>query len=184
MDTGVRELNFILIGIPGSGKSTLGKKAADALGMKFYDTDTAASGHVHSEKKASTFSQFASEFVKAEKVVVREIAKSAENAIIATGAETALFEYNVQVLRPIGRFIYIKRDPDRMLEEIQKEFVPDPEALNAHDVRELMVHIYRDKIPEYENLADLIVENDGDEAAGLEKLTKLIRSEQNPGGNS
>jgi shikimate kinase len=175
LDTGVRRLNFILIGIPGSGKTTLGKKAADALGMKFYDTDTVTSERVRSEKKASTFSQFTSEFVKAEKVVVQEIAKSAENAIIATGAETALFEYNVQALRQTGRFIYIKRDPDRMLEEIREQFVPDPESPNAHDMRELMVHIYRDKIPEYEKLTDLVMENDGDEAAGLEKLTKIIR---------
>jgi shikimate kinase len=171
-------VNFILIGIPGSGKTTLGKKAADALGMKFYDTDVVASDRVRSEKKPQTFSQFTSEFVGAEKAVVREIAESAENAIIATGAETALFEYNARALRQTGRFIFIKRDPDRMLEEIRKKFVPVPDKPDTHDIRELMVHMYKNAIPEYEKLADVVMENDGDETAGLEKLTQIIRSEQ------
>jgi shikimate kinase len=174
-------LNFILIGIPDSGKTTLGEKAAEILGMKFYDTDAVASERIYSEKKGLSFSQFTSEFVRAEKAVIQEIAKSAEDAVIATGAETTLFEYNAQELRQIGRFIYIKRDPDRMLDEIRKEFVPRPEAPNTHDVRELMVKMYRDAMPEYEKLADFIMENDGDEAAGVEKLTKIIRSEQNRG---
>ncbi|MDR2768462.1 MAG: hypothetical protein LBB82_09090 [Treponema sp.] len=173
-------MNFILIGIPGSGKTTLGKKAADVLGMEFYDTDAAASDRVRPGKKILTVSRFTSELVKAEKIVVKKIAKNAKNAVIATGAETVLFDYNMQALRRIGRFIHIKRDPDRMIREIQKEFTPNPEEPNAHDVRELMVHIYRDEIPEYEELADFTLENDGDEAAGLEKLTNIIRSEQNP----
>jgi shikimate kinase len=174
-------LNFILIGIPGSGKTTLGGKAAEVLGMKFYDTDAVASERVYSEKTVSSLSQFSSEFVRAEKAVIQEIAKSAEDAVIATGAETALFGYNAQELRQTGRFIYIKRDPDRMLDEIRKEFAPRPETPDKHDMRELMVKMYRDAMPEYEKLADFIMENDGDEAAGVEKLTKIIRSEQKRG---
>jgi adenylate kinase family enzyme len=37
-------LNFILIGMPGSGKTT--------LGMRFYDTDVSASDHIRSELRS------------------------------------------------------------------------------------------------------------------------------------
>jgi shikimate kinase len=125
----------------------------------------------------SSFFRFTSEFPAAEKAVVRCIVKEAENAIIATGAETALSKENVETLRQAGRFIHIKRDPDRMLNEIKEKFIPDPERPEVRDGNELMVYIYRDMMPEYEKLADFTVENDGDEQAGLEKLIKIIRAE-------
>ncbi|MDR2052729.1 MAG: hypothetical protein LBP80_04870 [Treponema sp.] len=99
-------MNFILIGVPDSGKSTLGKKAADALGMCFYDTDKVVTERVNSKHQGLSFFQLMSEFQPAEEAVVRDIAKKAKNAIIATGAETVLSANNVQTLRGAGRFIY------------------------------------------------------------------------------
>jgi shikimate kinase len=169
-------VNFILIGIPNSGKTTLGKKAADALGMNFYDTDISASDRIRTEDETPSFFQFTRAFVAAEETAVRQIAKTAKNAIIATGAETALSASNVQVLRQAGRFIHLKRDPDRMLREIRKKHPPRPEAPNVHDMNELMVLAYKKMIPEYEKLADFTVENDSGRDAGLEKLIKTIRA--------
>jgi shikimate kinase len=54
-------MNYILIGMPNSGKSTLGKKAADALGMQFYDTDKLATDYVLSIYETPSFFEFAEE---------------------------------------------------------------------------------------------------------------------------
>jgi shikimate kinase len=171
-------MNFILIGAPDSGKSTLGKKAADALGMCFYDTDKVVTERVSSTHQGLSFFRLMGEFRPTEEAVVRDIAKEAKNAIIATGAETALSANNVQTLRRAGRFIYIKRDMDRMLEEIREKFIPDPARPEVMDAKELSVHLYRELIPEYEKLADFTLENDGDEKSGLEKLINIIRTER------
>jgi shikimate kinase len=170
-------MNFILIGPPNSGKTTLGKKAAEALGMWFYDTDMAAADRVCSGDQAPSFFQFLREFSAAEEAAVRRIVKKAANAIIATGADTALSPKNVQVLQRCGRFIHIKRDPDSMLDEIKKRGPVNPEKPEVKDMDELKVYLYRDLIPEYEKLADFTLENDSDEEAGLEKLVKIIRAE-------
>jgi shikimate kinase len=170
-------MNYILIGMPDSGKSTLGKKAAAVLGLQFYDTDKLAMDYIRSKYQSPSYFDFRREIFAAEAAVVRRVAKEAKNAIIATGAETALSIKNVQVLRKSGRFIYIKRDPDLMLKEILERFVPDPARPEMHDARELGVHLYRNILPEYERLADITLENDSGEEVGLETLIKIIRTE-------
>jgi shikimate kinase len=177
-------MNYILIGMPNSGKSTLGKKAADTLGMQFYDTDKLATDYVLSIYETPPFFEFASEILAAEEIVVQKLVKEAENAIIATGAETALNEKNVQALKNAGRFIYIKRDPDLMLKEILKKYVPDPKRPEVRNADELSVYFYRNILHQYEDAADIIVENDCGEESGLEALVKTIRAETAPIGNS
>jgi shikimate kinase len=171
-------MNFILIGPPNSGKTTLGEKAAEALGMQFYDTDRAAMDRMRSRKRELSHFRFLDEFLAAEEAAVRRIAKKAANAIIATGAETALSPKNALVLQRCGRFIHIKRDPDRMLDEIRKRGPVNPEKPEIRDMDELGVYLFRDLIPDYEKLADFTVENDGGVEAGLEKLVKLIQAER------
>ncbi|MDR0719713.1 MAG: hypothetical protein LBF78_08770, partial [Treponema sp.] len=124
-----------------------------------------------------SFLHFAREFRLAEEAVVGRIAEEAANAIIATGAETVLLEKNVQALRRSGRFIYIKRDPDRMIKKMQERFVPNPKEPETQSTNALRVFLYKEVMSEYEKLADLVVENDGDEEAGLEKLIKAIKAE-------
>jgi shikimate kinase len=177
-------LNFILIGAPNSGKSTLGKKAADQLGMRFYDTDRSAADHIHFDNQDSMFFQLLHEFPAAEQVVVREIAQEAENAVIATGADTVLSPQNAQVLRKCGLFIHIKRDLDRILEEAQKHVIRKPGQPERRDANELMVYLYREVMPDYEKLADFTLENYGDEETGLAKLVELIQTNQQTPSNN
>jgi shikimate kinase len=171
-------MNFILIGIPNSGKTTLGEKAAAALGMRFYDTDAAASERIYSQYRSPSYSQFLHAFRAAEEAAVREIAGKAENAVISTGSETALSKNNVQALRQSGRFIHIKRNPDLIRKDLVENFIPNPKKPEeTREKNELMIQIYMNMLPEYEKLADFTVENDGDEAAGLAKLVKIIWAE-------
>jgi shikimate kinase len=172
--------------MPGSGKTTLGKKAAAALGMQFYDTDVFASDQIRAEfrsrpqtegQEASFFFYFRNKIETTEKTVVERIAREAANAVIATGAETTLSPDNAQVLRSAGRFVYIKRDPDLMLKEIKEKFIPDTKNPKVRNWKEFLVYEYHDALPEYERLADFTVENDSGVEAGLEKLIEIIRAE-------
>jgi shikimate kinase len=169
-------LNFILIGTPNSGKTTLGKRAADQLGMRFYDTDLSTTEHVRGSNEESMFFKLLHEFRAAEQAVVQRIAKEAENAVIATGAETVLSPQNTQVLRKCGLFIHIKQDMDRVLEEAKKHAISKPGQPDSRDANELMVHLYREVMPDYEKLADFTLENYGDKETGLAKLVEIIQA--------
>jgi shikimate kinase len=167
-------LNFILIGTPNSGKTTLGKKAANALGMQFYDIDVEVTNHIAAMEKNPSFSRFLEEFRWVQDLIVRRITRKAENAIIATGAETALSPKNAQALRQCGTFIHIKREPDRLFREAGKK---GPARSATRNANKLGAELYRDLMPEYEKLADFTLENNGDEESGLKGLITIIQSQ-------
>jgi shikimate kinase len=175
--TGGLKLNFILIGTPNSGKTTLGKKAASALGMRFYDIDVEVANHIAAVQSDPSFSNFLREFLGVQELIVRRIARKAENAIISTGAETTLSQKNVQALRRCGRFILIKREPDRMSRETRKKRAANPAKSGGWNATEAGARLYKDLMPEYEKLADFTLENNGDEDSGLKGLVTIIQSQ-------
>jgi hypothetical protein len=64
-----------------------------------------------------------------------------------------------------------------MLKEIQEKFISDPKRPEVRNGNEFMFLAYLEILPEYEKLADLTLENDGDEETGFEKLVKIIQAE-------
>ncbi|MBQ6824834.1 MAG: hypothetical protein IJP27_09280, partial [Clostridia bacterium] len=107
--------NIVLIGMPGSGKSTVGSRLAAALGRPFYDTDallTARAGAAPSEIILQKGEKY---FRDLESAVILEEAAPLTGAIIATGGGAVLREENVRNLKRNGRVFFL----DRPLEEIR-----------------------------------------------------------------
>ncbi len=105
--------NIVLTGMPGSGKSTIGKLLADKMGADFIDTDEEI---IKKEKKSipEIFSLIGEEgFRKIEAEVIRTIA-TRQNAVIATGGGAILNPTNVEYLKQNGKIYFI----DRSLENI------------------------------------------------------------------
>ncbi|MBR2480037.1 MAG: hypothetical protein IKB56_01885 [Clostridia bacterium] len=101
--------NLVLIGMPGSGKSTYGRLIARALNKEFYDTDKvfeetfgATPKDIILEKGESTFRDMESE------VVASLSAKL--GVVIATGGGAVLRENNRKLLRANGTVLFIDRD--------------------------------------------------------------------------
>lgn len=100
--------NVVLIGMPASGKSTVGKLLSEKLGRKFIDTD------ILIEEKAKKsipeiFSEYGERgFREIEAEVIRE-ASAITGAVIATGGGAVLREDNVDALKRNGRLYFIDR---------------------------------------------------------------------------
>lgn len=121
--------NLVLIGMPASGKSTVGRELARLLSKKFIDTDTLI------EKRANkTITKIFKEcgeagFRRLESEIIKETA-SENGAVIATGGGAVLNRQNVDLLRENGRIFFIDRPLDSLLP------TPDrPLALNAEEIR-------------------------------------------------
>lgn len=102
-----------LIGYMGTGKTTLGKRLADAYGYNFIDLD-----HYIQEKYNKTISQLFNEFGEdhfrsIENKVLQEVS-TLENVIIAAGGGTPCFFDNMEIINNSGKSVYLKTTPDAL----------------------------------------------------------------------
>lgn len=105
--------NIVLTGMPGSGKSTIGKLISEETGMTFIDTDEEI---VKREKKSipEIFAESGEQgFRKLEAEVIANVS-SIQNAVISTGGGAILNQANIDMLKENGRIYFI----DRKLEDI------------------------------------------------------------------
>ena len=100
--------NYILIGMPGAGKSTIGVLLAKALGAEFIDTDL-----VIQQKTGKLLRDIISqEGNEAFKKIEEEVNASveAENSVIAPGGSAIYSPKAMEHFRNIGTVIYLKLD--------------------------------------------------------------------------
>jgi shikimate dehydrogenase len=105
--------NIVLIGMPGSGKSTIGKRLAEILGKEFIDTDQKI---VEEDGRdiPTIFRDSGEEyFRKLESKVLKEVGKLA-GKVIATGGGVVKNEENYFPLKQNGVIIWIKRPLDKL----------------------------------------------------------------------
>lgn len=120
--------NIVLIGMPGSGKSTIGKLLADKLGMQFVDTDEVI---VKNEGKVipDIFAECGEEkFRDMEAEAVYEVSKM-QHTVIATGGGAVLREKNVRLLKQNGRIYFIDRPLSSIVATSDRPLSSNREAL-------------------------------------------------------
>jgi shikimate kinase/3-dehydroquinate synthase len=113
--------NYYLIGLSGSGKSTVGRMLADRLGRAFIDLDTRIE-EVYGQRIATLFSEHDEDYFRTcESRVLEETVHSHSNAVIATGGGIVIRPENRLLLRDYGLSIYLMTDPETALERLQAQ---------------------------------------------------------------
>ena len=162
--------HLYLIGMPGCGKSTLGRQAAMETRIPFADLDDLiqrAAGMTVPE----IFAAYGEEgFRRAETRVLAELTRE-RPMLIATGGGAVTFPVNRKIMRCWGTILLLDRPLEKMLETLRPENRPLLRDGGPERFREL----YEQRMPVYRAAADLTLHNDGDFAAGVRSLTRLLR---------
>lgn len=132
MDNLLRGLNLYLIGMMGSGKSTVGKVLADQLGYRFFDTDTLVE-QIAKQSVSQIFAEVGeAEFRQLEGQVLRELS-AYTRLVIATGGGIILKQDNWSALRH-GVIVWLKVPVEQLYQRLQTDTTrpllqdPNPQA--------------------------------------------------------
>ena len=148
-----RKDNRILIGMPGSGKSTVGRILAERLGRPFVDCDTELEKHLGMTAGDYILKAGEEGFRAQETAMLAQLGKES-GLVIATGGGCVTRPENYPLLHQNGTIIFLERE----LSKLPKKGRPLSLRGNLQDM-------YTIRLPMYRRFADLIVPNDGDPEA-------------------
>ena len=101
------DINIILVGMMGAGKTTIGKALANSLGKEFIDSDHEIQDRTGVKIPVIFEIEGESGFRKRESEVLAELVKK-NNIVLATGGGAVLSRENRQILRRGGIVIYLR----------------------------------------------------------------------------
>ena len=145
-----QRMNIVLVGMPGSGKSTVGLLLAEKLDKVFVDTDAWVENDV-GLSISEIFSKNGEEFFRnAESRAVEELSRSG-GLVIATGGGAVLRECNCILLRQNAFVVFLQR-------ELHELAISDrPLSVDLSRLTDMAAV----RTPLYEQLCDASVENSG-----------------------
>ena len=107
-----------MVGYAGSGKSSLGKRLARRMGLRFVDTDNVVEQQVGAPI-ADIFHYEGEEYFRiAERRAVESLANEAMDLVIATGGGLPTWRDNMEWMLRSGVTIYLRRSPEQILSRL------------------------------------------------------------------
>lgn len=152
-----RDMNVILIGLMGSGKSSVGRLVAHMLGFGFVDTDT-----IISESAAMTIPEiFASEgevgFRKRETEALRSL-MGKQGMIIATGGGIVTQPENISMLQQLGYVVWLNANLKTLLH--RTSYSEDRPLLRNADPEATLSNLLETRKALYQDTSDLRINTD------------------------
>lgn len=150
--------NLILIGMPGCGKTAVGRLLAERLHRPFFDADEETEKDLGCDIPTVFARQGEKAFRDAETKVLERLGKRS-GCVIATGGGCVTREENYPLLRQNGKIVWLRRPLDRLPKDGR------PLSLGGD-----LAALYAARRPMYERFCDFTVENDGAPEAAAEAI--------------
>lgn len=161
--------NIVLIGMPGCGKTTIGKLVADKLNIGFCDIDQ----YIEVKAQQCIPDIFKNDgevyFRKLESEAVEEVSKY-RGSVISTGGGVVKFHKNMEILNKSGIIIFVNRALENVIADIQTDGRP-----LLKDGKERLYKLYKERIDLYKKYCDYEVINDDSIESMVEKIIEIVR---------
>ncbi|MCR4787685.1 MAG: shikimate kinase [Lachnospiraceae bacterium] len=162
--------NLILIGMPASGKSTVGVILAKVLGMDFIDTDIVIQQREGKKLKEIIKERGTASFLECEEKAVLGI--DVKNTVIATGGSVVYSDSAMEHLKHGGKVIYLKVG----YEELMKRLKNIKERGVVLRPGESIEEMFETRSKLYEKYAGITI---GEEGFSIEDTVGAIREKLN-----
>lgn len=157
-------LNITFVGLPGSGKTTIGRQLARRLGLPFVDSD-----HVIEERLGCSIREyFAREgedaFRDVEQAVLDDLSQH-HHGVLSTGGGAVLREINRQHLHDRGHVIYLRTLPEDVFRRVRHDTARP--LLQVDDPMARLRSLYDARDPLYRAAAHFVLETGRPSVASL-----------------
>jgi len=148
--------SIALIGLPGAGKTTIGKLLARRLGLTFVDSDHVIEERLGCPIRAYWEQQGEAAFRDVEESVLADLAREPRDLVLATGGGSVLREANRERLRATLYVVYLRSSPDEVLQRVRQD--GKRPLLQVEDPLERLRALHAQRDPLYRATAHLTVD--------------------------
>jgi shikimate kinase len=163
--TAERQPGIVLVGLPGSGKSTVGRQLARRLSLSFTDSD-----HVIEQRLGCSIRDFFERegedaFRDIEQPVIHDLTEGLAG-VLATGGGAVLRPANRERLHAAGQVIYLRSAPEEIFRRLRHD--SQRPLLQVADPLARLRELYDERDPLYRETAHFVIET------GRPSLTRLV----------
>ena len=144
--------NIVLIGMSGSGKTSIGKDISIILNKKFIDTD-AYIEEIEGKSISEIFNKGEAYFRKVESNAILKVSQNT-NSVISTGGGVIKREENMINLKKNSIVLFINRPVERIINDIDESNRPLLKNKKTN-----LYEMYNLRYPLYKKYSDIIVAN-------------------------
>lgn len=172
------EPNLVLIGLRGSGKSTIGARLAESLGRGFVDLDDSTARVLDCAGAGEAIANHGMDAFRAAERAALEQELQTSGRVIALGGGTPTAEGCVELLKSNAcRVIYLKAQPSTLRARLSSTDNTDRPSLTGGDVLDEIGTVYEQRDPLYMEIAESVMHTDGvSEDSTLVALLALVRA--------
>jgi shikimate kinase len=154
--------NLFLVGLPGAGKSTLGRQLARRLGKTFVDADAELERKLGVTIPTIFEIEGEASFRDREEATLFELTALA-NIVLATGGGVVIRPANRERLKAYGTVVYLHSLPDTLFDRTRRS--RHRPLLNTADRAGRLAELYAARDSLYREVAECVVESGRDEIA-------------------
>lgn len=156
---------IFIVGMPGSGKSTMAKYLSSETSFKYLDLDEEI--ELKSKKSVSEIFEIYGEesFRVLEKETLDEIIQKEEKFILATGGGTPSYDDNMKKMNKNGITIFLNTSPEILIERISRK--NKRPLFNSTNIRKKVNKILNERIKFYKQSKYSIINNNREKALSI-----------------
>lgn len=162
---------IVLIGMMGSGKTAVGRAVARRLAWDFIDLDEVITKRAQ-RSISEVFDESGEEcFRELETEALESLLDGGSPAVLATGGGTPVRERNFELLRRLGKVVYLRAEPSVLVKRLEGETAHRP--LLSGGLRDRVEQLLQERVAAYSK-ADFTVDAEGEVEDVAERVIRII----------
>ena len=150
------QIRCALVGMPGSGKSTVGRQLAHRAGVPFIDLDHRLEKMMGTTIRSFFETQGEARFRDLEAQVLAEVAQQPGGMVLSTGGGAVLRAENRELLRQFGNVLYLRASPDEIFRRVKHDKTRP--LLQGGNPLQKLRELFAQRDPLYRETAHFVIE--------------------------